>query len=81
MRSDILNLRWGNGCKYFSMTNYRKPWKKEGNKPTIKLQHNGARRGVAEDSCLDVTLILGYLVINYTNFNYNHKERRELHEM
>lgn len=28
------------------------------------------KKKLKEDTCLDVTLIIGYIIFNYTNFNY-----------
>ena len=65
----IFQKWWNNGNKQFSIINYKKAWKENGNKPRIKFHWNGARKGI--DSCFDATLIIGYTIFNYTNFNYN----------
>ena len=54
--------------KNFSIINYKIPWKMYNNKPQLSFDTNGdseKHRG----KCLDVTLTIGYIVINYTNFN------------
>ena len=65
----IFQKWWQNGNKQFCIINYKKGWKENGNKPRIKFKWNGARKGI--DSCFDATLIIGYTIFNYTNFNYN----------
>jgi hypothetical protein len=53
--------------KSFSIDNHRKAWIENGNKPRIVFHENGGRRKQG-DKCFDVTLILGYILINYTNW-------------
>jgi hypothetical protein len=65
---EIFKFWWSNGNKVFQATNYRKAWKEVGNKPRLCLHHNGAKRSRG-DSCFDISLIVGYTVISYTNFN------------
>lgn len=65
---EIFIKRWNNGNKVFQIINYKKSWKEEGNPPLIKFTTNGAKKK-NNDKCLDVNLIIGYLVFNYTNFN------------
>lgn len=36
---------------------------------------NGAKKGRVSDTCYDCTLMLGYLEVGYTNWNYNNKIR------
>ena len=65
----IIIQKWWKQYKHqFSIINYRKSWRQNGNKPRIDFWTNGAKKGV--DRCLDVTLILGYTVFNYSNFDY-----------
>lgn len=60
--------RWfSKETKQFSIINYKKAWKENGNKPRICFFTNGARKKNG-DSCRDVTLIIGYTIFNYTNF-------------
>jgi hypothetical protein len=59
---------WDNGNKVFQITNYKNAWKEVGNKPRLLLHENGGRRRNG-DSCFDISLIVGYTIINYTNFN------------
>jgi len=61
---------WENGNRQFSINNYKKSWNENGNKPRIKFFTNGAKKKNKKDTCLDVTLIIGYTIINYTNFSY-----------
>lgn len=66
----ILEKWWNNDNKSFSIRNYKKWWKENGNKPRISLHTNGAKKNNKKDTCLDVSLIIGYTVFNYTNWNY-----------
>jgi hypothetical protein len=59
---------WAGGNKVFQINNYRESWIKEGNKPRLLLHSNGARRKNG-DSCYDISLIVGYTIFNYTNFD------------
>jgi hypothetical protein len=64
----IFEKWWNNGNKCFSIRNYRKAWKENGNKPRIDIWTNGAKKSNPKDTCFDATLIIGYTIINYTNF-------------
>jgi len=64
----IFNISFGNGNKYFSITNYKKDWIENGNTKVFGFRTNGAKKKNG-DSCLDVHLNIGYTVFNYTNFN------------
>ena len=66
----IINSIWDKGNKYFTINNYRNEWKENGNKPMLKFFTNGSKKKNKKDTCLDVTLIIGYTIINYTNFSY-----------
>lgn len=69
--------KWFNdGDKVLQITNYKKSWKENGNKPRILLHENKGRRKNG-DKCFDITLILGYTVFNYCNFNLQ-KNRSEV---
>lgn len=61
---------WDNESKYFGILNYKKSWKENGNKPRICFHTNGAKKRNPKDTCLDVHLIIGYTIFNYTDFNY-----------
>jgi hypothetical protein len=61
---------WDKDKKYFSIINYRESWIENGNKPRLNFRTNGAKKNNPLDTCLDVHLIIGYTIINYTNFNY-----------
>ena len=67
---------WDNGSKYFGIINYKKSWKENGNKPRIDFYTNGAKKRNPKDTCLDVHLIVGYTIFNYTDFNYWTNARR-----
>lgn len=66
----IFEKWWDNGNKCFGIRNLKKSWKEIGNKPRMSFFTNGAKKGNPKDTCLDIHLILGYTIINYTNFNY-----------
>lgn len=66
----IFEKWWDKDRKYFGIRNYKKSWKECKNKPRLALWTNGAKKDNPKDTCFDVTLIIGYTVINYTNFNY-----------
>ena len=70
---EIFEKWWGN--KVFSITNYKKSWKENGNKPRLALHHNGAKRKNG-DTCFDISLIVGYTVFSYTNFDLQNKTKR-----
>ena len=59
---------WNSGNNVIYAHNYKKAWKETGLKPRLSYSTNGARKGI--DSCLDITLIIGYIVICYSNYNY-----------
>jgi hypothetical protein len=59
------------GERCFSVRSYKKAWRENGNKPRIDFWTNGAKKSNPKDTCLDVTLIIGYTVFNYTNFAFN----------
>jgi hypothetical protein len=71
---EIFKFWWSNGNKVFQATNYIKAWKEVGNKPRLCLHNNGAKRSRG-DSCFDISLIVGYTVISYTNFNLQRRKR------
>ena len=66
----IFEKWWDKETKCFSIRNYRESWKENGNSPRIKFWTNGAKRNNIRDTCLDVHLIVGYTIINYSDFNY-----------
>lgn len=76
--------KWFNDCnKVISIRDFRgirkENLKEYGNDPDINIKRrwgistNGAKRGVKEHKCLDVTFELGHIVINYTNYSFNKK--------
>jgi len=65
----IFEKWWDKGNKCFSVANYKESWSKNGNGRVLKFFTNGAIKG--KHSCLDVHLIIGYVIINYTNFSYS----------
>lgn len=66
----IFERWWANDTRCFSIINYRQGWKENDNKPRLSFHTNGAKKKRKEDTCLNVTFIIGYIVFNYTNFNY-----------
>ena len=64
----IFEKWWDKGNKVFQITNYKKSWKEVGNKPRFLLHENGGRKKNG-DNCFDISLIIGYIIFNYTNFN------------
>ena len=64
---------WDRESKQFSISWYRKWWSKNGTGMIWRFRTNGANKSNPKDTCLDVYLELGYLVINYTDFNYQNK--------
>ena len=60
----IFERWWKKGSKYFGILNYKKYW----NKPIFCFHTNGAKRRKG-DKCFDCSLIMGYTVFTYTNFN------------
>lgn len=51
---------------------YRKTWKANNVKPMYRITNNGAKRK-NKDSCFDMNIYIGYLIISYTNWNFNRK--------
>lgn len=84
-RDTLLDLWFGKGNKNLTIRNYKhirkQNFKEYGNDPDINIKRkwgihtNGAKKG--KDSCLDWFLSLGHIEINYTDFNYNHKQKHE----
>jgi hypothetical protein len=71
MKKDPLFQWWDKKCdKQFSIRWMRPWWSKNGIGQIWRIRTNGARKN-SKDTCLDVHIELGYLVFNYTNFNYN----------
>lgn len=63
---------WKKDTKCFQINNYKKEWKEIGNKPILTMFTNGAKKKKG-DSCFDWTMIIGYTVFNYTNFDLQKK--------
>lgn len=74
--SIMIDKWFDHGNKNFSIINYKNVWKEVGNKPKLEVRTNGGkkRRG---DKCLDIILTIGYVVINYTNFDLQGDVRNE----
>lgn len=72
---EIFEKWWARGTKVFSITNYKKAWKENGNKPRLYLHHNGAKRKNG-DTCFDISLIVGYTIFNYVNWDLQNKTKR-----
>lgn len=67
----ILNKYWDNDTKNFRICNYRNIWQT----PNLYFGSNGAKRKNG-DKCLDIKLIIGYTVINYTNFDLQRNNKK-----
>lgn len=74
LHKKYINIWWAKDTKNITVINYKKPWKMADNPPIWKIRTNGGRRKNG-DKCLDFFIHLGYLVINYTNFDLQ-RERR-----
>ena len=68
----IIQIWWKNQTKVFQITNHKKAWKEVGNKPRLSAHNNGGKRKNG-DKCFDATLIVGYTVFSYTNFDLQRK--------
>ena len=68
----IFEKWWDNHTKSFDIVNHKKSWREEGNKPKISFHTNGAKRKHG-DVCFDATLIIGYTIFNYTNWDLQKK--------
>lgn len=69
----MLYEKWmRNRDRVFAIYNYRADWKAQDFKPHIAIRTNGARKRKG-DSCLDISITIGYIVINYVNFNLQGK--------
>ena len=64
----IFEKWWCSGTKSFQITNYKRVWKENGTKPQLCLHHNGGKRKNG-DKCFDISLIVGYTIFNYTNWD------------
>lgn len=69
----IFDKWWDNDNKNISLLNYRKPWKENGNPPMFRIRTNGAKKKNG-DSCFDLFIHFGYLILIYTNFNLQGKK-------
>lgn len=69
---------WDNNTKQLSIRWEYSSWSKNGTGMIWRFRTNGAKKSNPEDTCLDVFLELGYLVINYTNFNLQKNSRKGL---
>lgn len=64
----IFEKWWKKNTKCFSIINYKKAWKENGNKPRLCFHSNGGKNKNG-DRCYDCSFIIGYTIICYTNFN------------
>lgn len=64
----IFEKWWDKDTKCFSIRNHKEAWKKSGTKPRVDFHHNGAKRSKG-DKCFDVSLVIGYTIFNYTNWD------------
>lgn len=75
MHKIIFEKWWNNDNKVFSIINYKEPWREHGIKPHIRFGTNGAKKKNG-DYCLDVTFVIGYILISYTNYDLQGERRR-----
>ena len=73
----LFEFWWDRGNKCLSLINYRKSWSENDIDPKISYHTNGSVKGNVRDFCLDVTVTIGYLVFNYTDYRYNHQYRKK----
>lgn len=66
---------WKNNTRYIGLHNYKVPWKEIGQKPIWRIRTNGASRKNG-DTCFDINIFLGYIVFNYTNWNWRKRGGR-----
>ena len=59
---------WRNGTKCFQIVNYKREWKENGNKPRLYMFENDGRKKNG-DIVFDISLIVGYTIFNYTNWD------------
>ena len=64
----IFEKWWRNSTRCFSIFNYRKSWKKAGIRPKACFHTNGGKRENS-DRYFDASLILGYTIFSYTNYD------------
>jgi sulfatase maturation enzyme AslB (radical SAM superfamily) len=58
---------WKRDTKNIAIHNYKKLWKENGIKPRFGIRTNHACKRDG-DTCFDLFVYIGYIVINYTNF-------------
>lgn len=85
LKYQLLDWWFDKGNKNLSILNFKQIRKQNfeeyGNDHHINIKRrwgihtNGAKKGNPKHSCLDWSLDLGHIHINYTNFNYNYKYR------
>ena len=64
----IFEKWWNNDNAVFSIINYKKAWRECGNNPRLGVFENHGRRKNG-DRCFDVSLIIGYMIFNYCNYD------------
>lgn len=64
----IFQKWWDKDNKQFSIISYRDSWSQNGTGRIWRVRSNGAKKRNG-DTCFDFFVELGYMVINYTNFN------------
>lgn len=67
---------WKRNTKHIGLYNYKVPWKEIGQKPIWRIRTNGASRKNG-DTCFDLTIFLGYIVFNYTNWDWQKVRKYE----
>ena len=72
----IIEWWWADDNKVFQITNYKKAWKELGNKPFFIYCHNNGGRRRNGDKCFDISLHIGYTIINYCNFDLQRTRKK-----
>ena len=72
----IFEKWWSNNTKCFSIISHRKSWKKNGIKPILDIYDNGGRKKHG-DNCHDISIVIGYTIIEYTHSDHQNKQRKK----
>ena len=64
----FLDKWWLNDTKCIQLISFKRAWKENGIKPRLSIHTNGAKKKRG-DTCFSFTIIIGYLMFNYMNWN------------
>lgn len=70
----IFEKWWAKHTKSFTIYNFKKSWKENGNKPRISFHHNHGKKKNG-DYCFEASLIVGYTIFNYTNWDLQKRRK------